>query len=100
LYIVIWEFQVKPQRHAEFEKHYSGTGSWAKLFRSDPAYLQTQLMRDPTVAGRYLTVDTWRDEASYHSFKQREHARYQELDAAFEAFTEHERLIGSFEVVE
>jgi quinol monooxygenase YgiN len=100
LYIVIWEFQVKPQHHAAFEQHYSGNGSWAKLFRNDPAYVETQLLRDPTVAGRYLSVDIWRDEASYQAFKEREHARYQEMDSGFEAFTERESLIGSFEVVE
>lgn len=100
MFVVIWEFHVKPEHRAEFERHYAGNGSWAKLFRTDPAYKETQLLRDPRAPGRYVTIDMWNDEAAYHGFKEREQRRYRELDSAFEAFTEHETLIGSFEVVE
>lgn len=100
MYVVIWEFEVKPEHRAEFERHYSGSGSWAQLFRKDPAYQHTQLLRDGRSPLRFLTVDTWQSEAAYRAFKEREHAEYQRLDAAFEAFTQSERLIGTFEVVE
>lgn len=99
MFIAIWEFQVKPEHRAEFERHYAGGGSWAELFRTDPAYQGTQLLRDRQTPGRYVTIDTWSDEAAYHAFKEREEARYRKLDAAFEAFTEREALVGSFEVV-
>jgi heme-degrading monooxygenase HmoA len=99
LFIVIWEFVVKVGSASDFERHYSGRGTWAQLFQRDPAFHQTILLRDPKQERRYLTVDMWRDESSYHAFKEREHDRYLELDKQFEAFTEEERLIGSFEVV-
>ena len=100
MFVVVWEFQVKTEHMAEFERHYSGNGTWAKLFREDPAYKETILQQDKKIARRYLTTDLWDNEAAYHAFQERNRERYRELDAAFEAFTEKETLIGHFEVVE
>ncbi len=100
MFFVVWEFHVKSDHFAEFERHYSGTGTWAQLFREDPAYKETTLLRDPKMVGRYLTTDVWQDEASYKAFQARKRERYRELDEKFAAFTEKEALIGHFEVVE
>lgn len=100
MYVVIWEFQVSPHHLGEFERHYAGNGAWAQLFRRDPAYKETRLLRDQESPGRYVTVDVWRDEASYHAFKERESGAYKQLDAECEAFTQSEKLIGAFQVVD
>lgn len=100
MFVVIWEFHVKPDHIAEFERHYGGTGTWARLFREDPAHKETTLLRDPKMAGRYLTTDSWQDEASCNAFHERSRDRYRELDAQFSTFTEKETLIGHFEVSE
>ena len=100
MFYVVWEFQVKADRVAEFERHYAGDGTWAHLFREDPAYQRTTLLRDPKAQHRYLTVDVWHDERSYQAFQDKSRERYRELDAEFAAFTESEELIGHFEVVE
>lgn len=91
---------MKPEHIAEFERHYSSDGSWARLFRQDPAYHKTTLLRDTAHAGRYLTADYWHNEAAYAAFKERSRSQYLELDAQFEEFTKKETLIGHFEVVE
>lgn len=100
MFFVVWEFQVKPEHVAAFERHYAGNGTWAQLFREDPSYKETMLLRDPKAVGRYLTADLWTSESAYQAFQQRSRERYRELDAAFEAYTSSERLIGYFEVVE
>lgn len=100
MFVIVWEFVVKPEHIAEFEHHYSSGGSWAQLFRQDPAYHKTTLLRDPSHAGRYLTADYWHDEAAYATFKERSRSQYLELDALFEELTETETLIGHFEVLE
>lgn len=99
LFFVVWEFQVKPEHLAEFERHYAPDGSWAKLFREDPAYKETILLRDPKVSGRYLTTDVWQSENSYQAFQERSRERYRELDAAFAAYTIDEKLVGHFEAI-
>ena len=100
MFVVVWEFHVKPEHVVEFERHYSENGTWAKLFREDPAYRETILQRNIKTKRRYLTTDLWDSEAAYHAFQERNRERYRELDAAFDALTEKETLIGYFEVVE
>lgn len=100
MFVIVWEFVVKPEHIAEFERHYSSDGSWARLFRQDPAYSKTILLRDPTQAGRYLTADYWHAEAAYTAFQERARSQYLDLDARFEEFTEKETLIGHFGVVD
>lgn len=100
MFVIIWEFVVKMEHIPEFERHYAGDGAWAKLFRQDPAYFKTVLLRDPQQAGRYLTTDYWHDQSAYAAFKERARNQYLELDALFEEFTEKETLIGQFEVAE
>ncbi|MEO5936486.1 MAG: antibiotic biosynthesis monooxygenase [Terriglobales bacterium] len=100
MFFVVWEFHVKPEQVAEFERHYSGNGTWAQLFREDPAYKETVLLRDPKTEGRYLTTDIWQNEDSYRAFQERARERYRELDTQFAALTGSEALVGHFEVVE
>jgi quinol monooxygenase YgiN len=96
---VIWEFRVKPQHVAEFERDYSARGPWSMLFRSSPAYCGTRLVRDSEDHLRFLTIDTWDDFAAYENFRAERADQYGELDKSFERFTDSERLVGIFEVL-
>jgi quinol monooxygenase YgiN len=94
---VIWEFEVPAEQRQRFELAYVSDGVWAKLFRRDPAYCETVLIRDHEAAGRYLTVDVWQDESSYRAFKEKFAEEYHAIDRECEALTQSERLIGIFE---
>jgi quinol monooxygenase YgiN len=96
---ILWDFEVSADNRAEFEAAYSSDGVWAKLFRHDPAYSETILIRDHESVGRYLTVDVWQDEASYTAFKEKFAEEYHATDHDCEALTQSERLIGIFERV-
>lgn len=96
---VIWEFRVKPQQVAEFERDYSGRGAWSTLFGNSPAYHGTRLVRDREDRLRFLTIDTWGDFDSYENFRTENADRYRELDKGFERFTDSERFVGIFEVL-
>jgi hypothetical protein len=39
MYIIIWEYQVKANRVAEFENIYATNGAWAKLFQKSAGFL-------------------------------------------------------------
>lgn len=58
-YASVWEFEVSASTEAEFRRHYGPNGSWVELFRQDPAYIETLLLKDISVPGRYLTIDRW-----------------------------------------
>jgi heme-degrading monooxygenase HmoA len=94
---ILWEFTVAPEYRDEFERAYRSDGEWALLFRKDPEYRETILIRDYANPQRYMTLDVWEDRNSYASFKERFAAEYQEIDQKCEALTQDERHIGTFE---
>lgn len=96
---IVWEYRVEAEKRAEFEKHYSGSGSWALLFSKNPSYQGTLLVRDQDDAGRYLTVDSWQDEESFKAFKKKFGEEYEALDKQCETLTEEEHCLGWFETV-
>lgn len=63
MFVVVWEFRVRPGQEAEFEARYGPDGDWARLFRLGEGYGGTVLLRDPgsadTGAAR-ASVQAWR----------------------------------------
>ena len=97
---IYWEFHCKPDKQAEFEQRYSGSGSWAEFFQRDTAYRKTILLRDQANETRYLTIDIWETLAAYEAFKQKYAEEYAALDKQFEALTESEAILGYFDKIE
>jgi heme-degrading monooxygenase HmoA len=95
----VWEFFVPSEHHGAFERAYGTDGDWAALFRAAPGYLGTELLRDESEAGRYLTIDRWETADSFIRFKQASGAIYDAMDNRFEGLTSREMKIGSFERV-
>ena len=98
-YVYIWEFQVRTGGESEFELHYGPGGSWVRLFRTAPGYLETVLLRDLTQPQRYLTIDRWESEAAYRAFREASAADFDALDELCEALTVSERELGRFDGV-
>lgn len=94
---IVWEFRVKPERRSAFEEHYSGEGSWARLFRRSPDYHGTTLLRDVADPDRYLTVDLWTTHEAFADFKRDAAQEYEALDLACSELTQGERRVGDFE---
>ena len=100
MFVVLWEFEVKPGCEDRFERVYGPDGDWASLFRRDAQYVQTDLLRDLSKSGVYLTADYWRSQSAYDGFLAAHRIEYQLLDAANEELTASERKIGAFEHIE
>jgi heme-degrading monooxygenase HmoA len=94
---ILWEFRVREGRTREFERHYGGSGTWARFFRHGRGYRETILVRDRDMPGRYLTIDVWDDLESYKTFSEANADEYKEIDRRCEAMTEQERCLGFFE---
>ena len=99
MFVVLWEFDVKPGSEERFEKVYGPWGDWAKLFQNDPAYQRTLLLRDPFRPHTYVTCDFWTNKNAYEAFRQKHSAAYQALDQRCEELTLAERKIGAFEQI-
>jgi heme-degrading monooxygenase HmoA len=96
-YLVIWEFQVKPQAHVAFEKIYGPAGDWANLFRRSPDFRGTQLVRDIDWPLRYLILDRWTSREAFQQFKHAYQADYDAFDKQCESLTDHESLLSEFD---
>ncbi|RUL79962.1 antibiotic biosynthesis monooxygenase family protein [Dyella choica] len=96
-YTYIWEFMVKAGKEAEFVEHYSPDGTWAKLFKQAPGYVETLLLKDRKDGQRYFTVDRWRSEAAYQAFRSRFADSYAALDRVCEDLTTSEKPMGCFD---
>jgi heme-degrading monooxygenase HmoA len=96
----VWEFHVRAERVADFERTYGPRGEWVQLFRRSPAYIRTELHRDERDPRRFITVDHWQSRAQWTEFREAVKAEFDALDRRCEEMTEHETLIGCFEPVE
>jgi len=45
MFLVLWEFEVKPGREQRFQKVYGPGGDWDSLFHSDPNHAETRLFQ-------------------------------------------------------
>ena len=95
-YVYVWAFQVKPDCQGQFEKTYGPTGEWVRLFQKATGYLRTELLRDRSTPGRYLTIDYWESEVSHRQFRQEFDGNFRALDKQCEDLTESEELVGHF----
>jgi 8-oxo-dGTP pyrophosphatase MutT (NUDIX family)/heme-degrading monooxygenase HmoA len=93
-HVILWEFRVKPGCEAAFEAAYGSEGDWARLFRRDPGFRGTELLRVATARG-YLTIDRWVSRAAFESFQKRHRKEYEALDRMLSKLTERETPLGS-----
>jgi heme-degrading monooxygenase HmoA len=96
LYVIVWEFQIRPDAEKEFIEQYGPEGIWARFFRQSDGYLRTELVRDVAVERRFLTLDYWQSEEQFSSFRKEHPAAYERLDKELEGLTERETRLGAF----
>jgi hypothetical protein len=97
MFLALWEFDVKPGCEERFESVYGPDGDWVQLFRRDPAYQRTLLLRDPFRERTYVTCDFWESQDAYDTFQRNNLDAYLALDSSSEELTTAERNNGGFE---
>lgn len=100
MFLVLWEFEVKPSSLDRFEKIYSAGGDWELLFRRDANYQGSRLLRDTSRPQVYVTIDSWVSLSAYETFLATHAAEYHALDTSCNGICENERYLGSFETSE
>src|SRR5207248_517320 len=78
---------------AAFSAAYAADGPWGELFGRAAGFLGTELYRDATRAGRFLTIDRWRNEQDWRSFRHAFGPAYEALDARLEGLAAAERPV-------
>jgi len=94
--IIVWEYQIKSNYIAEFEKIYAPDGEWAELFKKSKGFVGTRLIQSPDHPDRFVTIDQWESLDDYKMFFSQWRAEYEKLDKQCEGLTEHESCLGTF----
>lgn len=79
MYVIVWEYKVKPENREKFEKAYGPEGSWANFFRKSEHYRGTCLFKSEKASDAYLLLDFWNTKEAYDHFKSTQADRYQQL---------------------
>lgn len=98
MFVVVWRFEIAEDKIQAFEAAYGPDGAWARLFRSSPQYLGTELLRDAYVPGGYLTIDRWASEDDFRAFRKDHDLEYESLDRSCDDLTSRETRIGAYTV--
>jgi quinol monooxygenase YgiN len=83
---IMWQFDVKNGREAEFEQLYGVDGDWTALNRQTRSYLGSSFLHDQNVSSRYIVIEYWSEMVVY------EHHRASRV-AAIEAFESSRTLL-------
>jgi Antibiotic biosynthesis monooxygenase len=99
MYVIIWEYHVKPARLNDFEKIYGESGKWVELFQKGHGYLGTELLHDSSDPGHYITIDRWISFTDYKSFLSSWKKEYENVDVQCESLTDQEILLGKWQSI-
>ena len=66
---IMWQFDVKDERRAEFEELYGVDGEWATMNRQTRSYLGSSFLRDQNRSSRYVVVEYWSEMVVYEQHR-------------------------------
>jgi heme-degrading monooxygenase HmoA len=96
VFVVVWEFDIRPGAEAEFVSAYGEDGEWAQLFRRGAGFLRVELARSVANSNRFFTFDYWVSRAAFEAFGAEYAIEYRALDQKLAGLTERERRVGAF----
>jgi hypothetical protein len=62
---IMWQFEVKNGREAEFEQLYGVEGEWTAMNRHTRSYLGSSFLRDQSHSSRYIVIEYWSEMLVY-----------------------------------
>jgi hypothetical protein len=78
---IVWQFDVRSGRNAEFEEFYGANGAWTSMNRRSRSYLGSSFLSDQNVASRYLIVEYWSEMLVYERHQANQQHDIDELEA-------------------
>ncbi len=99
MYVIVWQFVVRPGCEEEFQRAYGADGDWSQFFRTGTGFVSVELLRDPRNARMFVTIDRWQTATDYEEFSRKNAIKYREIDERCERLTVKETHVGSFEAI-
>ncbi len=66
---IMWQFEVKKGREAEFEEFYGVDGEWTAVNRHTRSYVGTSFLRDQNQPSRYIVIEYWSEMVVYEEHR-------------------------------
>jgi hypothetical protein len=66
---IMWQFDVRPGRTADFERFYGADGDWTAMNRHSRSYLGSSFLRDQNLSSRYIVIEYWSEMLVYEEHK-------------------------------
>ena len=66
---IMWQFEVKLGREAEFEELYGVDGEWTAMNRHTRSYLGSSFLRDQNRSSRYVVIEYWSEMLVYEQHR-------------------------------
>lgn len=99
MYVIVWQFEVRPGCEEEFQRAYGTDGDWARFFGAGAGFVSVELLRDPRNPRMFVTIDRWKTATDYEEFSRKNAIKYREIDERCERLTVKETLGGAYNVV-
>jgi heme-degrading monooxygenase HmoA len=98
MYVILWEFVVRPEKVEAFVAAYGSDGPWAQLFAQADGYLGTELLSSAKTSQHqvFITIDRWQTAGHFAQFEARFGTHYGTLDTQLEELTLKERKLGAY----
>jgi heme-degrading monooxygenase HmoA len=98
MYVILWKFEVDPEKVDAFVAAYNSEGVWAQLFAQAEGYLGTELLRsvDSDSRAQFVTIDRWQSSAHFDRFRTQFDTLYRTLDTQCDGMTLKESKLGTF----
>jgi quinol monooxygenase YgiN len=97
---VVWQFEVQPDKHDEFEAFYGASGAWTKLSRRSRSFLGSSFLRDLAQVDRYLVIEYWSEMVVYERHHADFGAEMTELEARRDALLTKATPLGVFNALD
>jgi hypothetical protein len=62
---VVWQFEVKAGRDADFERFYGADGEWSVVSRRSRTFLGSSFLKEFSSERRYLLIEYWSEMLPY-----------------------------------
>ena len=98
MFLRVWQFRVPSEKADEFRAFYGPDGDWARLFRREAGFLDTELLHSATHPNIYLTIDRWASVEAWAAFLRGWGDEYAALDHRSKSLIVSEGEIGNFQV--
>ena len=97
MFAILWRFEIKSGREAEFERAYGSDGDWARFFSKGAGFIGVELLRDRHNPLTYVTIDRWEKAEDYAAFSKEHEVEYKKIDQGMGDMMVREEHMGDFD---